>query len=120
MKDNQERYGKCPECDKYTIHVFNSFGRNKLYGDKHDALDELSEYFNSVYGIDDFWAYVCVECGHVTAMGFSNKSFIPNNETDNSLMLAIENDELKQALIDLHSRHPEDTELILKNYGIKL
>jgi Zn ribbon nucleic-acid-binding protein len=121
MTNKKKRYGKCPNCNEYQIHLFHAQAKDvHLTGDRYDALNEQSGYWFLSSFLDDFWAYKCVKCGHVTAMGFLDKSFIENAEDNEQLSLAIKNDTMEQILIDLLNMYPEDVEFIMKNYGIEL
>jgi len=118
MNDNSKRYGKCPKCGEYAVHLFNPPSYVCVYGDALDALGNDSIYNLEARELEDFWVHACAKCEHVIAIGFGDDSFIRNEPSD-PLAMAIKNDAMIQALIDLENMYPEEVGNTLERYGIK-
>jgi len=71
MSDLSERYGKCPDCGAYAVHLATR-EVIEFSGDQDDNLDETSIYEDGhlelKYGVTLF-VHACFECGYLEDVG---------------------------------------------------
>ena len=73
MNDLSRRYGKCPECGKYAVHL-GTTGVEEFAGDGDDKLGDCSVYneYLASDSIVQLFAHLCFECGHLVDVGIES------------------------------------------------